>query len=225
MKIGIAGRLAKAFIDSKLTPLLIVTALLIGVLATYLTPREEEPQIVVPMVDIFVPFAGSSAKEVEELVTYTLEDVATCFPGITPFAIHARTSYVVRSSFASYLHRVVSDGGSCRVDAARPVDPADPQTRVEGRAFVGRPYVNPYLAFHISDRRADGSTVGSMEGLRSVFTVTTRLLPAVAVIDIGRIVSDVLLTPNRENLIVIDSAASSLGQYALDPLVRQASVQ
>ncbi|MCA9577661.1 MAG: hypothetical protein R3B40_02165 [Polyangiales bacterium] len=161
----------------------------------------------------------------DPLVTYTLEDVATCFPGITPFAIHARTSYVVRSSFASYLHRVVSDGGSCRVDAARPVDPADPQTRVEGRAFVGRPYVNPYLAFHISDRRADGSTVGSMEGLRSVFTVTTRLLPAVAVIDIGRIVSDVLLTPNRENLIVIDSAASSLGQYALDPLVRQASVQ
>ena len=82
MKIGIAGRLAKAFIDSKLTPLLIVTALLIGVLATYLTPREEEPQIVVPMVDIFVPFAGSSAKEVEERVTKPLERVINEIPGV-----------------------------------------------------------------------------------------------------------------------------------------------
>lgn len=82
MKLGIAGRLANAFIDSKLTPLLIITALLIGIFAISLTPREEEPQIVVPMVDIFIPFAGSSAKEVEERVTKPLERVISEIPGV-----------------------------------------------------------------------------------------------------------------------------------------------
>lgn len=48
MREGIAGKLAKMFINSKLTPLLMLTALLVGVLATFMTPREEEPQISVP---------------------------------------------------------------------------------------------------------------------------------------------------------------------------------
>ncbi len=82
MKIGIAGRLAKAFIDSKLTPLLIITALLIGIFAAYLTPREEEPQIVVPMLDIYVPYPGKNAKEVEERITKPLERVISEIPGV-----------------------------------------------------------------------------------------------------------------------------------------------
>lgn len=158
-------------------------------------------------------------------VSYTLADVQTCFPGVTPFAVHTRAAYVLRSSFASFLHRVVSVGGSCRVDATRPFDPADPQTRVEGRAFVGRAYVNPYIAFQVGAVRSDGTTIGSMEGIRSTLGLTTRSLPPVALIDVGRIVSDVVLTPNGDNLIVIDSAASSMAQYALDPLARQTSVQ
>ncbi len=82
MKIGIAGKLAKAFIDSKLTPLLIISALMIGIFAAFLTPREEEPQIIVPLVDIFVPYAGGSAKEVEERVTKPLEWVISEIPGV-----------------------------------------------------------------------------------------------------------------------------------------------
>ncbi len=81
MTTGIAGRLANAFIDSKLTPLLMLAALLIGIWGTYLTPREEEPQIVVPLVDIFVPFAGS-AKEVEARVTKPLEGVLNEIEGV-----------------------------------------------------------------------------------------------------------------------------------------------
>jgi hypothetical protein len=154
-----------------------------------------------------------------------LADVQACFPGVTPFAVHTRAAYVMRSSFASFLHRVVSDGGSCRVDTARPLDAADPQTLVEGRAFVGRAYTNPYVAFHISGQRADGSNVGSMEGIRSNLLLTSRQLPPVALIDVGRIVSDVLLTPNREHLIVVDAAASSLAQYDVSPLTRVATVQ
>lgn len=82
MRTGIAGKLAKAFIDSKLTPLLMLAALLMGIFATYLTPREEEPQIVVPLVDIFVPYPGSSAKEVEERVAKPLEKILNEIQGV-----------------------------------------------------------------------------------------------------------------------------------------------
>ena len=51
-KLGIAGKIAKAFINSKLTPLIVLAALLLGLYAVLVTPREEEPQIVVPMIDI-----------------------------------------------------------------------------------------------------------------------------------------------------------------------------
>ncbi|HIO21426.1 MAG TPA: hypothetical protein EYN18_03390, partial [Nitrospirales bacterium] len=53
---GLSGRIAETFIDSKLTPIIILTVLLLGAFATIWTPREEEPQIVVPMADVFLPF-------------------------------------------------------------------------------------------------------------------------------------------------------------------------
>ncbi|MGA2237573.1 MAG: hypothetical protein ABSG23_19105, partial [Terriglobales bacterium] len=56
--LGLAGRIAHTFIDSKLTPLIIVAALLLGAFAILETPREEEPQIVVPMLDVFVQMPG-----------------------------------------------------------------------------------------------------------------------------------------------------------------------
>ena len=71
--IGISGQIAKAFIGSKLTPLIVLASLLLGVFAVVVTPREEEPQIVVPMVDVFVTYPGASAKEVEERVTRPME--------------------------------------------------------------------------------------------------------------------------------------------------------
>ena len=63
---GIAGRIAAAFIGSRLTPLVIIASILLGVGAVLLLPREEEPQIVVPMVDVFVQMPGASANEVEK---------------------------------------------------------------------------------------------------------------------------------------------------------------
>ncbi|MBI5634578.1 MAG: efflux RND transporter permease subunit [Nitrospirae bacterium] len=71
--IGISGRIAKAFIQSKLTPLIVMAALLLGIFAIVVTPREEEPQIVVPMIDVMVSYPGASAKEVEERVTKPME--------------------------------------------------------------------------------------------------------------------------------------------------------
>ena len=71
--IGISGKIAKAFIKSKLTPLIVITSLLLGIFAIIITPREEEPQIVVPMIDVMVSYPGASAKEVEERVTKPME--------------------------------------------------------------------------------------------------------------------------------------------------------
>jgi len=71
--IGISGKIARAFIKSKLTPLLVVAALLLGLFAVGVTPREEEPQIVVPMIDVYVSYPGASPKEVEERVTIPME--------------------------------------------------------------------------------------------------------------------------------------------------------
>lgn len=82
MREGIAGALAKLFINSKLTPLLMITALLVGVLATFMTPREEEPQISVPLVDLYFSYPGGSAKEVEERVAKPVEKYLTEIDGV-----------------------------------------------------------------------------------------------------------------------------------------------
>ncbi|MEA5115346.1 MAG: efflux RND transporter permease subunit [Geobacteraceae bacterium] len=71
--LGFAGKIAHAFINSKLTPLLVGAALLLGLYAVLVTPREEEPQIIVPMVDIFLPLPGATPKEVEERVVKPIE--------------------------------------------------------------------------------------------------------------------------------------------------------
>lgn len=72
-RLGFAGRVAAYFIDSKLTPLIILASILLGIFAVMMTPREEEPQIVVPMIDLFVSYPGATPKEVEERVTKPLE--------------------------------------------------------------------------------------------------------------------------------------------------------
>ncbi len=80
--LGMAGRMAQAFIDSRLTPLLVVASLLLGAFAIVATPREEEPQIIVPMMDVFVQMPGASAKEVEERVTIPMEKKLMEIPGV-----------------------------------------------------------------------------------------------------------------------------------------------
>ncbi len=82
MKRGLAGSIAHAFINSPLTPLVIVTAILLGVFSIWQTPREEEPQIVVPMLDVFVNMPGASAAEVEQRVSIPMERLLQEIPGV-----------------------------------------------------------------------------------------------------------------------------------------------
>ena len=79
---GIAGRIAHAFIDSKLTLLIVIASLLLGVFAVMMLPREEEPQIKVPMVDVMVSMPGAGAKEVEDRVTRPMEKLLWEIPGV-----------------------------------------------------------------------------------------------------------------------------------------------
>ena len=78
----LAGKVARGFIDSKLTPLVIVAALLLGTFAILETPREEEPQIVVPMLDVFVQMPGASAEEVAQRVSLPMEKLLREVPGV-----------------------------------------------------------------------------------------------------------------------------------------------
>ncbi len=80
--LGIAGRIAQSFIDSKLTLLIVIASLLLGVFAVVMLPREEEPQIKVPMVDVLVSMPGFHAKEVEERATRPMEKLLWEIPGV-----------------------------------------------------------------------------------------------------------------------------------------------
>ncbi len=82
MPLGLAGRVARAFINSKLTPLVVLTSVLLGLFAVIMLPREEEPQIRVPMIDVQVFMPGFSAKEVEQRATRPMEKLLWEIPGV-----------------------------------------------------------------------------------------------------------------------------------------------
>ena len=80
--LGIAGKMARSFIDSPLSPILLVASLAIGLLGLILTPRQEDPQISVPMVDIFVGYPGASSAQTAKQVAAPLERVMSEIEGV-----------------------------------------------------------------------------------------------------------------------------------------------
>ena len=81
-KLGFSGSVARHFQDNALTPLLAVAALLMGLFAVAITPREEEPQIDVTLANVFVPFPGATTSEVENLVAIPMEQVLSEIDGV-----------------------------------------------------------------------------------------------------------------------------------------------
>ncbi len=81
-RLGLSGRLARAFQANPLTPVLALMGLILGLVAVLVTPREEEPQIDVTMANVFVPFPGASARDVEQLVSYPLEQKLSEIEGV-----------------------------------------------------------------------------------------------------------------------------------------------
>ena len=79
---GISGNVAARFLRTEITPLLALVGLLLGVFAILITPREEEPQIDVTFANVFIPYPGATAKEVENLVTTSAEQVLSEIDGV-----------------------------------------------------------------------------------------------------------------------------------------------
>ncbi len=79
---GFAGRMAAAFVDSKLTAVGIIASMLLGVMAIVMLPREEEPQIKVPMIDVMVSMPGATPEEVEKRVSIPMEKLLYELPGV-----------------------------------------------------------------------------------------------------------------------------------------------
>jgi multidrug efflux pump subunit AcrB len=80
--LGLAGNLARAFIHSPLSPLFLLACLGVGLLGLFITPRQEDPQISVPMVDIMIRFTGASAEEVAALAIDPLQRIMSEIPGV-----------------------------------------------------------------------------------------------------------------------------------------------
>ncbi len=80
--LGTAGRLARMFLRSKLTPLLLLASVALGAFAVLQLPREEEPQIIVPMIDVFVGLPGAEPKEIEQRLTVPMEKLLREIPGV-----------------------------------------------------------------------------------------------------------------------------------------------
>jgi hypothetical protein len=85
MQEGISGKIAHFFIKSKLTILLMVALMIIGVYSSFLIPREEEPQINVPMADVLIGYPGASPQEVESRVVKPLEKILSNIKGCRAF--------------------------------------------------------------------------------------------------------------------------------------------
>ncbi len=97
MQEGISGKIANIFINSKLTILLMIALMAIGIYSSFLIPREEEPQIIVPMADIMVGYPGASPKEMESKVVMPLEKVISNIKGV------------------EHIHSIVMDGKAMMV--------------------------------------------------------------------------------------------------------------
>jgi multidrug efflux pump subunit AcrB len=93
MKSNLAGRLAAAFLDSKLTPLLMMGALGVGAWTLATMPSEEEPQIIVPLADLYVPYPGAAPEEVENRVLIPLENVLSGIEGVEYVYSHAQPGF------------------------------------------------------------------------------------------------------------------------------------
>jgi multidrug efflux pump subunit AcrB len=113
MNLGIAGRLTRTFIQSPLTPLFLLAALAVGLVALLTLPREEEPQISVPMVDIFVQANGLKAEDAVKLVTEPLETIVKSIDGVEHVYSQTRDDRVMVT--ARFLVGTPSDSAILRV--------------------------------------------------------------------------------------------------------------
>jgi len=180
---NLAGRLARAFIESKLTIVLIVGIVVVGVLAVLLTPREENPQILVAAAQVSVTVPGASAKEVEELVVTPLEGIlremtgvdhtnATALNSVGIVPVQFKVGQSKELSLVKLYNSVLSNLGRLPADAGIPqikaVDVDDVAVVV---ITLASPSYDDYALKRLADRMAE-----RLHSLDNVSVVTVRAL-------------------------------------------------
>ena len=208
---GAAGRLAAAFINSKLTPLFIAASMALGALAVVALPREEEPQIIVPMVDVFVEMPGATPADVEQRVTRPMEQLLWEVPGV---------EYVYSTSSAGQSMVVV------RFKVGEPEEAALVRLNQKLAANADRippgvvgPIVKPRS---IDDVPILAVTLWSARyGDDQLRALAAQLRDAIAEVTD---VSEVTLIGGRPRQLRVDVDPARLAAYGLDPLAIQRAI-
>ena len=208
---GMAGRLAAAFVNSKLTPLFIVASMALGALAVMALPREEEPQIIVPMVDVFVEMPGATPADVEQRVTRPMEQLLWEVPGV---------EYVYSTSSAGRSMVVV------RFKVGEPTEAALVRLNQKLASNVDRfppgvigPIVKPRS---IDDVPILAVTLWSPRyGDDQLRTLAAQLRDAIAEVPD---VSEVTLIGGRPRQVGVNVDPARLSAYGLDPLAVQQAI-
>jgi multidrug efflux pump subunit AcrB len=207
---GVAGRAAAAFVHSKLTPLFMTAAMLLGLFAVLALPREEEPQIVVPMIDVFAAMPGATAQEVEQRLTRPIEKLLWEIPGV------------------EYLYSTSSPGQTMVV--VRFLVGEDEQTalvRLHDKLAAGAGAIPAGASAPIVQRRSidDVAVIALTLWGERYDDFQLRLIAGQLHDALKEIpdVSEVTIIGGRTRQVTIDIDPARLGTYRLDPLaVRRA---
>ncbi|MHB2026531.1 MAG: efflux RND transporter permease subunit [Elusimicrobiota bacterium] len=211
-RLGMAGSLAQAFIHSKLTPLIVLSALFLGAFSLLELPREEDPQINVPMFDVFVPFPGANSREIEERVINVGERKLWEIPGV------------------EYIYSTAEPGSALFVVRFKVgTDPEESMTRIYAKVFsnldfrpdgAGRPLIKPrsiddvpILALTLWGKGMDGLA------LRRAAADIRQEISAV------KNVSDVAIIGGRRRQFLVHFDPRSLARHRLTPLDAERIIQ
>src|SRR5215208_7684399 len=208
---GAAGRIAAAFIHSKLTPLFIIASLALGAVAIVALPREEEPQIIVPMVDVSVEMPGATPSDVEQRITRPIEQLLWEVPGV------------------EYLYSTSGPGQAMVVVRFKVDEPLEPalvrlnQKLAENADRIPPGVIGPLVKPRsIDDVPILAVTVWSERyGDDQLRSLAVQLRDAIAEVTD---VSAVTIIGGRPRQVRVDIDPARLSVYGLDPLSVQQSI-
>jgi multidrug efflux pump subunit AcrB len=208
---GTAGRMAAAFIQSKLTPLLILASVALGVVAVVALPREEEPQIIVPMVDVFLEMPGATPSDVEQRITRPMEQLLWQVPGV------------------EYVYSTSSPGQSMMVVRFRVDEPLEPAlVRLNQKLAENADRIPPgVIGPLVKPRSIDDVPILAVSlwsarfGDDQLRALAVQLRDAIAEVDD---VSEVTIIGGRPRQVRVEIDPARLSAYELDPLAIQQAI-
>ena len=208
---GAAGRMAAAFIHSKLTPLFILASMALGALAVLALPREEEPQIIVPMVDVFLEMPGATPADVEQRVTRPIEQLLWEVPGV------------------EYVYSTSSPGRSMVVVRFKVDEPLEPAlVRLNQKLAANTDRLPPgVIGPVVKPRSIDDVPIlavtlwSSRYGDDQLRPLAAQLRDAIAEVDD---VSEVTVIGGRPRQVRVEIDPARLSAYELDPLAVQQAI-